>query len=257
MKKLRDTLEMKAIASYYIKTLFLWKIDETPEKKYWQKGLSVLFRIMVQELHDAIEQKNIRYFWNKDNNLIENLKPTVQKIYVTKLNVVLKAIDSNNVDKVVSFLLSTDDFQQFKQSEFYKKQQSDSKTPSPSPLSLSQSQCVTDSFLRNEASSAQLMKSPDHNNGSLSDQTLITKLDIIYKKLETLDTQFKTENKKMNKKLDLLMDKISDQNDKILKLEMTIRNVKSIGVATALNEKDIIEITANEIKLSNKKTDTI
>lgn len=229
---------MKAIASYYIKTLFLWKIDETKEKKYWQKGLSVIFRIMVQELHDAIEQKNIRYFWNKGNNLIENLKPTIQKIYVNKLNEVLKAIDSNDVDKVVSFLLNTDDLQKFKQSEFYKNQQDKgSNTPSQT---IQANMTVTDSppvFSQNEATESRSQK-----KNSPPDPTLNTKLDNIIKKLEKMDTEFKTEIKKLNHKVDALMNKISDQNDKLLKLEMMNSKGKSIDVGAALGDEIILEI---------------
>lgn len=249
---------MKAIASYYIKTLFLWKIDETKEKKYWQKGLSTLFRIMVQELHDAIKDKNICYFWNKDNNLIANLKPTIQKIYVHKLNEVLKAIDSNDVDKVVSFLLCTDDFQQFKQSEFYKKQQAGgSNTPSPtiqinSNHPLNRSQDVVDSppfFSQSEASLSE--------TDSVSNQTLNTKLDIIIKKLEKLDAEFKTEKKKLKAQIDVLMDKISAQNDKLIQLEMMHSKDKTINVETGLEDENILEITANEIRLKSKETKII
>lgn len=233
---------MKAIASYYIKTLFLWKIDETKEKKYWQKTRSVIFRIMVQELHDAIKLKNIRYFWNKDNNLIENLKPSIQTIYVNKLSGVLKAIDSYDADKVVSFLLCTVDFQQFKQSEFYKQQQaSGSSTPSPTIQAsltppLLQSESVTDS-------------PPVLSQNEASDQTLNNKLDIIIGKLVKLDTEFKAERKIMNKKIDALMDKISDQNDRLIKLEMS--KDKSI------DDNNVLEITAKEIRLKNMQTDII
>lgn len=248
---------MKAIASYYIKTLFLWKIDETKEKKYWQKGLSTLFRVMVQDLHDAIQNKNIRYFWNKENNLIENLKPTIQKIYVQKLNEVLIAIDSNNVDKVVSSLLSTDDFQQFKQSEFYKKQKAGgSTTPLPSLTHpFNKSQDITDSppvFSQSETSSSE---SPNQEIDTLSNQILNTKLDIIIQKLDNLDTEFKTEKEMLNKQIGILMEKISAQNDKLVQLEMMYRKEKSMNGATALEDENVLEITANEIRLKIRRLD--
>lgn len=245
---------MKDIASYYIKTLFLWKIVETKEKKYWEKGLSGIFRIMVQELRDALEIKNIRYFWHEDNNLIEKLKPTIQKLYVDKLNVVIKAIDANDVDKVVSFLLSTDEYQQFKQSEFYQKQQTSapstpllmsqcSRNTSSSASSLSQSQSVTDSlpaFSQNDSSLSELVLSLNKKLDSLSDPTLSTKLDIVIDKIEKLDTEFRTENKKLNDKIDALMDKMSEQSEKLVQLEM-------------MNRKDEdVEISPHEIRLINK-----
>ncbi|KAL4704888.1 hypothetical protein ACJJTC_018505 [Scirpophaga incertulas] len=117
VKKLRDALGMKAIASYYIKTLFLWKIDGN-DKKYWQTKISLLFQTMVKELYDAIEKKNIPYFWHKDNNLIEGLKVSHQSIYLIKLGGVLKSLECNDVDAVAAALLTTSELQMFKKSEF-------------------------------------------------------------------------------------------------------------------------------------------
>ncbi|XP_053603126.1 cyclic GMP-AMP synthase-like receptor [Plodia interpunctella] len=120
VKKLRDVLRMKYIASYYIKTLFLWKISET-SKKYWETTLSVLFQTMVEILRDAIQQKTIQYFWNKDHNLIKELKDSLRDEYVSKLNQVLTGIENNDVDKVLPGLLTTEELVQFKKYDFYQK----------------------------------------------------------------------------------------------------------------------------------------
>lgn len=96
VKKLRDGLEMKHIASYYIKTIFLWEIYERNDKKYWQNKLTTLFRDMVTALYKAIEKKKISYFWHEEHNLIDGLKPTIQKIYSDKLSDVLKKLDTND-----------------------------------------------------------------------------------------------------------------------------------------------------------------
>lgn len=114
---------MKAIASYYIKTLFLWKIDEIQnDKTYWQGKLSFLFRAMVEKFYLAIQNKNIPYYWNSQYNLIEGLKPGLQKVYGDKLKLVLSSIDANEPEKVVSYLLTTNELTQFKSTEFYQKQ---------------------------------------------------------------------------------------------------------------------------------------
>lgn len=123
VKKLRDALEMKAIASYYIKTLFLWKVEKVNnDKTFWQGKVSVLFRIMVEEFHTAIQKKNIPYYWNKDYNLIEGLKDSLQKLYAEKLKDVLASIAANDADKLAMYLLKKDEFKEFKNSEFYQKQ---------------------------------------------------------------------------------------------------------------------------------------
>ncbi|RVE49278.1 hypothetical protein evm_006072 [Chilo suppressalis] len=121
MKKLRDNLDMRAIASYYIKTLFLWKISQNDET-YWRTKPSTLFHTMLKEFYDAIEKKNIPYFWHEDNNLIEGLKPSLQKIYLEKLAGVLKSIESNDVDALVTAFLTQAELKKYKESEFYKNQ---------------------------------------------------------------------------------------------------------------------------------------
>ncbi|XP_041976146.1 uncharacterized protein LOC121730961 isoform X2 [Aricia agestis] len=130
LKKLRDAQGMKPIASYYIKTLFLWKIEETNNKRYWETKLSVLFRDMVQKLHDAIQNKNIPYFWDQRNNLIENLKPSLQAMYVEKLSTVLESIDNNDAEKTAFYLLTPQEQTFFRTTPFYRSVNGvDSKAP--------------------------------------------------------------------------------------------------------------------------------
>lgn len=111
---------MKDIASYYIKTLFLWEINERQDKKYWQNKVTVLFTDMVQKLYDALKEKRIPYYWHEDHNLIEGLKPTVQKVYCDKLAAFLVRLRGNDVDSVVACLLLPDELAEFKNTEFYK-----------------------------------------------------------------------------------------------------------------------------------------
>lgn len=113
---------MKCIASYYIKTLFLWKVEKV-EKSFWKNKLSIVFREMVNEFYEAIKNKNIPYFWDQNNNLIENIKPSIQSLYADKLKSILNSIDSNDVDKTTYALLTIDEKNAFKNSEFYKEQE--------------------------------------------------------------------------------------------------------------------------------------
>lgn len=123
VKKLRDSLGMKAIASYYIKTLVLWKVHHVEDKKYWQKKISVLFKDMVEDLYKAVDKKNIPYFWNENNNLIDGVKPSVLQEYAKKLKVVLNAIEVNDIEQVAFSLLNADEMKEFQNSEFYKTQE--------------------------------------------------------------------------------------------------------------------------------------
>ncbi|CAG9115745.1 unnamed protein product [Plutella xylostella] len=119
LKKLRDALELREIASYYIKTLFLWEIDERQDKKYWRNKISVLFQHMTRKLYEAVDAHNIPYFWQRDHNLIEGLKPSLQKLYASKLKNVVNRIETNDIDSVVAALLTPEELVDFRSSEFY------------------------------------------------------------------------------------------------------------------------------------------
>lgn len=109
---------MKAIASYYIKTLFLWQVTKR-NKSYWQNNLSLLFRDMVKGLYDALNDKNIPYFWHKENNLIGNLKSTLMVIYADKLKGVLDAIATNDIKAIITAILTIEERTEFIKCEFY------------------------------------------------------------------------------------------------------------------------------------------
>lgn len=285
VKKLRDTLQMKDIASYYIKTLFLWKIQETKEKKYWQNKVSTLFRIMVEELYNAIKNKNIPYFWHDENNLIENLKPTIQKLYAEKLKDVLESIKSNDVDKVIASLLTTDELQEFKKSEFYQKQPVFSTVSSTSSISRQESLASSSpdspmSNIQDDSSVYDLVKSLNDKVDKLCkiNQNTVKKMetdaktasnitpivDLLNKvnekldfltdkfndqneRLKKLETGFGEEREKLGDKIDMLMDKIDGQNDRFKNMEMTNRNYKQklVGLGNAIS--GLIEPEALEI----------
>ncbi|CAF4755886.1 unnamed protein product [Pieris macdunnoughi] len=119
VKKLRDVLGLKYIASYYVKTLFLWKIQKINDDKYWENNIGLIFKDMIDEFYQAVDKKCIPYFWNEQNNLIGAIKPTILKVYADKLNEVLKSINANDLDKVPEYLLTSEELETFKKSEFY------------------------------------------------------------------------------------------------------------------------------------------
>lgn len=200
VKKLRDALELKAIASYYIKTLFLWKIEKKG-KKFWQDKLSFTFPVMVEELRDAIKDKNIPYYWHKDNNLIEGLKPTLQKVYLDKLNDVVNAIAANDVDKIVGALLTTTEMVEFKKSEFYQKQPVKDTVDSSSvsrQMSLASSPAASVSR-QSSTSTVSNHSTQEPSNGSSKTDSLIK---LLIEKVETLT------------------DKVVSLEDRMIRLEM-------------------------------------
>lgn len=225
-------MELKAIASYYIKTLFLWKIENN-EKKFWQNKLSFTFRVMVEELLTAIKDKNIPYFWHKRNNLIEGLKPTLQAVYVDKLTNVVNALASNDVDKVVLALLTPTEMANFKKSELYLKQAAkDVKDSSNVSRQASVSSIPPANMTRQ-------MSSASNTSSSQSSQ------------------EFGNGTNKTEKLLKLLINKIDGLTDKVLSLEERMTRLEKAadsGKNGILNE-EIFKLTVDTraLQLDNYK----
>ncbi|KAF2896784.1 hypothetical protein ILUMI_09402 [Ignelater luminosus] len=69
IKKLRDSSGHDSIASYYIKTVFLMElINEDP--CFWNRSLSYVFMTMLKKYQKYLEDGDIPYFWNRENNLL-------------------------------------------------------------------------------------------------------------------------------------------------------------------------------------------
>lgn len=214
LKKLRDSLGLKEIASYYIKTLFLWEIDERQDKKYWQYKVSVLFSDMVNKLHKAIEQKTIKYYWHKKHNLIEGLEPSLQKVYADKLRDFIVRLKENDVDSVVTYLLTPEECAEFRNSEFYR-------SYGPPTVDISPSLTIS----RQE--SMKLVTSVDGTKASKSDDETDLLKDIL------------ASNKRLESKLDSLTKRIENKVDLLSKnvdnLYKLIEGNKSVQKEELLN----------------------
>ncbi|KAJ8924711.1 hypothetical protein NQ315_000863 [Exocentrus adspersus] len=90
VKKLRDTMDHKAIASYYIKTVALWQASEK-DVQYWRNSLSYVFMNLLKEYQNCLSVHKITYFWNKNNNLLQNIR---SRETVTNL--------SNNIQRIIN-----------------------------------------------------------------------------------------------------------------------------------------------------------
>lgn len=72
MKKLRDDKNWKGIASYYLKTLFLWKNDTDYN---WSKSMGELLIEMLKDLKDyLLVKKVLPFYWVSECNLFSQLK---------------------------------------------------------------------------------------------------------------------------------------------------------------------------------------
>nr|NP_001097455.1 cGAS-like receptor 2, isoform D [Drosophila melanogaster]ABV53908.1 cGAS-like receptor 2, isoform D [Drosophila melanogaster] len=73
MKKFRDVkTNLGNCKSYYIKTLFLWKIIQEPES-YWLNPLSFILADMFDDLAENLRRGVITFFWDPELNMIDAL----------------------------------------------------------------------------------------------------------------------------------------------------------------------------------------
>ncbi|XP_059061412.1 cyclic GMP-AMP synthase-like receptor isoform X2 [Achroia grisella] len=116
LKKLRDAQEMNEIASYYVKTLFFWEvIQQQSEERFWNQPLSKLFIIMVKKFQQALANRNIPYFWNKNHNLIDGVAPNVVAGYANKLKKLVVILDDpTRYKEVAIYLLTIDEYNSYK-----------------------------------------------------------------------------------------------------------------------------------------------
>jgi len=73
IKQVRDQFRIHAVASYYIKTLFLWEI-ETQDLSVWvETPRGRLFMYMLVRFQQALTRGRIDFYWDKECNLIEHI----------------------------------------------------------------------------------------------------------------------------------------------------------------------------------------
>ncbi|XP_063620999.1 cyclic GMP-AMP synthase-like receptor [Cydia splendana] len=120
IKKLRDSLGMDKIASYYIKTIFYHEaIEREHDEDFWSRNSPAdLFIHMVKKFLQYLEMKNIPYFWNPENNLIEHINDSTLTSYANQLKQLVKVLDNlddpSNYKKVAKFLLTKSQFELYR-----------------------------------------------------------------------------------------------------------------------------------------------
>ncbi|KAL7291493.1 hypothetical protein TKK_0014753 [Trichogramma kaykai] len=113
IKKLRDQLNYKRLASYYIETIFLHEIAKRKsDVDFFRASKTSLFIYMLQKLIQALEKKCIPYFWHEGHNLIGHLQPKEIENYANRLKNILLSIDKKIVDDrfaMAEFLLNEEE----------------------------------------------------------------------------------------------------------------------------------------------------
>ncbi|KAG8256302.1 hypothetical protein J6590_071818 [Homalodisca vitripennis] len=101
LKKVRDELQITKVASYYIKTLFLWEVEYNRDyRAVWSAtGRGRLFMHMLVRFREALRERRIPFFWEREMNLIGHLKEAYIQNSCDRLNNFIKQIDKHVDDK--------------------------------------------------------------------------------------------------------------------------------------------------------------
>ncbi|CAG9862670.1 unnamed protein product [Phyllotreta striolata] len=98
LKKLKE-MDHPYIASYFIKTVVIWEAEKRKDdESFWNTSFSYVFMTCLKKYCECIENKKIPYYWNKNNNLIQNISPVVLGNLKCRLNNIIKNIEKNMTD---------------------------------------------------------------------------------------------------------------------------------------------------------------
>ncbi|CAH1155729.1 unnamed protein product [Phaedon cochleariae] len=116
LKRMRDILDHKCIASYYIKTFLIWEVSEWRKEDFWNNSLSYVFMNVLKDYYEYLKKKKIPYYWNKNNNLIDSVREETLINIGNKVKAIIDDVDKNLEDPYViaKYLLKPSELADFK-----------------------------------------------------------------------------------------------------------------------------------------------
>lgn len=97
LKLFRDVQGFDKLASYFIKTLFLWEIEEKNESFWKEKSLGYLVLYMLGKLRDSLAVATIRNFWCPEHNLLEKVNQQTCLNWSNRISNIIKDIEKQKV----------------------------------------------------------------------------------------------------------------------------------------------------------------
>lgn len=257
LKKLRDKQKHDCIASYFIKTIYLWTLEKKPEK-FWSLPLGAVFMLMLKEYADCVQKKYIPYFWNENLNLIGHVNDIHLKGLGNRLKNIIDDIErglaASDVFVVGNYLLNPEDIELLKKEVTLSKKlvstvsctdATDSSVPLIKlgyPKSDVEKTKEDIAFLeRSKEERDQVMAQLYQNSYQNSDILLRveTKLDDLITKVN----QVCEDNKEIKKRLSVLEEKIENSQTKeegvnnlnSIDALLSVRNIENTGPARDYN----------------------
>ncbi|CAH1643603.1 unnamed protein product [Spodoptera littoralis] len=97
LKLFRDIQGFNKLASYFIKTLFLWEIVEN-DREFWKKNsLNFLVLHMLKKMRDSLAIATIKNFWCPEHNLLEKIKHETCENWSNRISNIVNDIERNKV----------------------------------------------------------------------------------------------------------------------------------------------------------------
>nr|XP_021199181.2 cyclic GMP-AMP synthase-like receptor isoform X1 [Helicoverpa armigera]XP_049698472.1 cyclic GMP-AMP synthase-like receptor isoform X1 [Helicoverpa armigera] len=101
LKLFRDVQGFNKLASYFIKTLFLWEVVENDDKFWSKNSLTFLVIHMLKKLRDALALGIIKNFWCSDHNLLEKIKKETCQNWSNRISNIVDDIERNVADPYI------------------------------------------------------------------------------------------------------------------------------------------------------------
>jgi len=199
LKKLRDSQGLK-IASYYLKTLFLWEIDKNKDLALWNGKQGLLFMHMLKVLGQSLNSGKIPYYWDKRYNLLQGKDAHIQNLACRLKNIIadIEKNVSGNPLVIAKYILSKEEFEAVDRN--YRKDVAGEVTPQTSTHPSS----TTDGNTVHTANKQVLNSRPDgHCTACVA---VLSKLDDIISSLGALSEKVDT----LERKLNTLSEEIAD-----------------------------------------------
>lgn len=107
-KAIRDKYVWSEIASYYIKTFFLYQVERHPEGDFWKEGrMGDLFKMMLNDFIDVMKENHLDHYFFKDANLLASVKPDRARSISRVLEKILEVANNNDLIKLTDYLVPT------------------------------------------------------------------------------------------------------------------------------------------------------
>ncbi|XP_014207309.1 uncharacterized protein LOC106638568 [Copidosoma floridanum] len=97
VKKFRDTMKWKSVASYYIETVFYHELEKhKPDLfDFLRAPKTYLFMLGLKKLQYHLEKKELPYFWHGKHNLFSKMNSSQLESYANHLKKLIVKFDEN------------------------------------------------------------------------------------------------------------------------------------------------------------------